>query len=96
MLRQSSAPVVAVSPIVGGAAIKGPAVPLMRAVGIEPSAAGVAAAYRDFLDVLVIDTVDAALQPSVEALGVRAVVTDTIMRGPAEKADLARIVIRQL
>ncbi|NJO06316.1 MAG: 2-phospho-L-lactate transferase [Chloroflexaceae bacterium] len=95
ILRESNATIVAVSPIVNGAAIKGPAVPLMQALGLETTAVGIAAAYRDFLDVLVIDTVDAALQPQIEALGVRAVVTDTIMRGPAEKAALARVVLSQ-
>jgi LPPG:FO 2-phospho-L-lactate transferase len=89
-LRASKAPVAAVSPIVGGAAIKGPAVPLMRAVGMEPTALGVARAYADLLDAMVIDAVDEALAPAVAALGVRVAVTDTIMRGPAEKAGLAR------
>lgn len=88
-LRATRAPVVAVSPIVGGAAVKGPAVPLMRAAGHEVSALGVARAYADFADGIVIDQVDAALAPAVEALGLRVTVTDTIMRGPAEKAHLA-------
>jgi LPPG:FO 2-phospho-L-lactate transferase len=92
-LRGTAAPVVAVSPIVGGAAIKGPAVPLMRAMQIEPSAFGVAQTYRDILDVLIIDQADHALQPQIEALGVRAVVTDTIMRGPPEKAALAQVAL---
>jgi len=93
-LRQTSAPVVAVSPIVGGAAIKGPAVPLMRAAGLEISAVGIAQTYRDLLDVLVIDQVDAALKDAVEALGIRAIVTDTIMRGPTEKANLAHVALQ--
>jgi LPPG:FO 2-phospho-L-lactate transferase len=92
-LRATAAPVVAVSPIVGGAAIKGPAVPLMRAVGYEATALGVARAYADFLDALVIDQVDADLAPAVAALGLRVAVTDTIMRGPAEKAALARVAL---
>lgn len=92
-LRQTPAPVVAVSPIVGGAPIKGPAAPLMRAVGLPVSAVGIAQAYRDFLDVLVFDQVDAALKEEIEALGIRAVSTDTIMRGPVEKANLARVVL---
>jgi LPPG:FO 2-phospho-L-lactate transferase len=89
-LGRTAAPVVAVSPIVGGAAIKGPAVPLMRASGVEPTALGVARFYAGLIDALVIDHADAALAPAIEALGMRAVVTDTIMRGPAEKAALAR------
>lgn len=92
-LRTTRAPVVGISPIVGGRAIKGPAVPLLRAVGAEASAVGVARLYADFLDVLVIDQVDSGLQGQVEALGVRAVVTDTIMRGPAEKAALAQVAL---
>lgn len=92
-LRGTSAPVIAVSPIVGGAAIKGPAAPLMRAVGMEVSALGVARAYADFLDGIVIDQVDAELAPAIEALGLRVAVTDTIMRGPAEKANLARVAL---
>jgi LPPG:FO 2-phospho-L-lactate transferase len=65
----------------------------MRALQIEPSARGVAQTYRDILDVLVIDQADHALQREIEALGVRAIVTDTIMRGPAEKAALARVAL---
>ncbi len=89
-LHATSAPIVAVSPIVGGAPLKGPAAPLMRAVGWEVSAVGVAHAYRDFLNVLVIDQVDAALKPAIEALGIGVVVTDTIMRSSAAKAQLAQ------
>jgi LPPG:FO 2-phospho-L-lactate transferase len=92
-LERTAAPVVAVSPIVGGAAIKGPAVPLMRASGVEPTALGVARFYAGLIDALVIDHADAALAPAIEDLGIRAVVTDTIMRGPAEKAALARVTL---
>lgn len=92
-LRDTAAPVVAVSPIVGGAPIKGPAAPLMRAMGFEVSASGVAACYRDLIDVLVIDEVDAALAPDIRALGVQVVVADTIMRGPAEKRALAQVAL---
>jgi LPPG:FO 2-phospho-L-lactate transferase len=88
-LLATVAPVVAVSPIVGGAAIKGPAAPLLRAAGYEVSARGVAACYQELADALVIDTVDAALADDIRALGLRVVVTDTIMRGPAEKRALA-------
>lgn len=88
-LRATPAPIVAVSPIVGGAAIKGPAAPLMRAKGYDVSALGVAICYRDLIDVLIIDTIDAALAPTIENLGISVVVTDTIMRGPDEKRALA-------
>jgi LPPG:FO 2-phospho-L-lactate transferase len=89
-LEATSAPVVAVSPIVGGASIKGPAAPLMTALGYEVSALGVARCYAGLADVLVIDNVDAALAGDIRAIGMDVVVTDTIMRGPAEKRALAR------
>jgi LPPG:FO 2-phospho-L-lactate transferase len=89
-LRGTAAPVVAVSPIIGGEAIKGPAAKMLRTLGHEVSAVQVGLLYRDFLDTLVIDQVDATMAPAVEAAGLRAVVTDTIMRGRYEKAALAR------
>ena len=88
-LVDTAAPVVAVSPIVGGRALKGPADRMMASLGHEASATGVARLYADFLDVLVLDKVDAALAPAVEALGVRPVVADTIMRDDATRRALA-------
>ncbi len=93
-LHEASGMVVAVSPIVGGAPIKGPADKLMRGVGREVSAVGVARCYRDFLDVMVIDEQDAHLVGAVEDLGIPAVVTDTIMRDDLAKANLARSVLQ--
>ncbi len=88
-LVDTAAPVVAVSPIIGGRALKGPADRMMAALGHEASATGVARLYADFLDVLVLDKEDAALAPKVEALGVRPVVADTIMRDDATRRALA-------
>ena len=82
--------VVGVSPIVGGRPVRGPADRLMDPLGIEVSCVGVARAYRDFCSALVIDAQDAALAPEVEALGVRAVVADTVMRDARVAAALAR------
>jgi len=93
MLHEASGMVVAVSPIVGGAPIKGPADKLMRGLGMEVSAAGVARCYRDFLDVLVIDEQDAHLLSRIEDLGIPTVATNTIMRDSAAKAALARKVL---
>jgi LPPG:FO 2-phospho-L-lactate transferase len=90
LLRQRRGRVVAVSPIVGGETIKGPAARMMTSLGYETSAWQVAALYQDFAGTFVLDTVDQALSDRVAALGVRPVVTDTIMRGPYEKAALAR------
>jgi LPPG:FO 2-phospho-L-lactate transferase len=81
---------VAVSPIIAGRTVKGPADQLMAALGIEVSAAGVAAEYAPFCATIVIDAADAELVPRIEALGVRAVVTDTLMRSPEIAATLAR------
>ncbi|MBC8162806.1 MAG: 2-phospho-L-lactate transferase [Roseiflexaceae bacterium] len=92
-LAATAAPVVAVSPIVGGAAIKGPAVPLMRAHGLEASALGVASYYRDLIDALVIDNADAELAAPIRALGIDVHVTDTIMRDPAAKRHLAAVTL---
>lgn len=92
-LQQHSRPVVAVSPIVAGKAIKGPAAAMMQAVGLPVSAVGVAQAYHDIVDILVIDQQDADLQPAIEALGMRVVVTDTIMRDIAAKKQLAHVVM---
>jgi LPPG:FO 2-phospho-L-lactate transferase len=92
-LHEASGMVVAVSPIVGGAPIKGPADKLMRGLGIEVSAVGVARCYRDFLDVMVIDKQDAHLLSEIEDLGIPAIATNTIMRDNAAKAALAQTVL---
>jgi LPPG:FO 2-phospho-L-lactate transferase len=81
--------VVGVSPIVGGAPVKGPADRLMAPLGIDVSCVGVAQAYAEFCASLVIDAVDAAHAGAVEATGVHAVVADTMMRSPEIAAALA-------
>lgn len=93
-LHEASGMIVAVSPIVGGAPIKGPADKLMSGLGMEVSAVGVARCYRDFLDVMVIDEQDAALASRIEDLGIPTVVTNTIMRDSEAKAALARVVLQ--
>ena len=85
--------VVAVSPIIGGKALKGPADRMLGELGVPVSAAGVARWYRDVAGTLVIDTEDEALAADVEAQGVRGVVTDTIMSTPERAAALARTVL---
>ncbi len=81
---------VAVSPIVGGAALKGPADRMLRELGHEASVVGVARLYRDLAATLVIDDADAALAADVEAAGMRCVVTNTIMSDVEVTAALAR------
>jgi LPPG:FO 2-phospho-L-lactate transferase len=87
------AAVVAVSPIVAGHAIKGPADRLLVELGHEASAVGVARLYARIAGTLVIDETDAGLAKAVEAEGLHCVVAPTIMRGPAEAAALARVVL---
>jgi len=82
--------VVGISPIVGGAPVRGPADRLMEPLGIDVSCVGVATAYAPFCSALVIDAVDASRAPEVEAAGVRAVVADTMMHSPEVAAALAR------
>jgi LPPG:FO 2-phospho-L-lactate transferase len=86
-------PFVAVSGIIGGKALKGPADRMLASLGHEPTALGVARGYAGLIDVFVMDTVDAELAPAVEELGIRAVVTDTVMTDDASRARFARAVL---
>ncbi len=85
--------VVAVSPIVDGAALKGPAARMLTELGHEASVVGVANLYKDLASVLVIDHADSHLAPQIEAAGMRCVVTDTIMSSPEVSAALASTVL---
>ena len=91
-LRRAGAPVVAVSPIVGGAAIKGPAAKMMAELGMPVTAAGVARHYqqRDLLDGFVIDDADAGRAAEIEDLGLPTLVTGTVMETLADRERLAR------
>jgi LPPG:FO 2-phospho-L-lactate transferase len=93
LLVQRSAPCVAVSPIVAGRALRGPAAAMLESLGHEPSPVGVAAIYQGLVDALVIDRQDADLAGRVEALGIRAVVTDTIMRDAGARLRLAQAAV---
>lgn len=89
-LVDAAAPVVAISPIVGGEAIKGPTAKMFRELGEVPSPAAVAARYRDFLDVLILDERDAAAAGDVEALGVATEIAQTVMTTAEDRIALAR------
>jgi LPPG:FO 2-phospho-L-lactate transferase len=89
-LEAATAPIVAVSPIVGGQALKGPADRILQAQGFAVSPLGVARWYGALLDGLVLDQTDAALAPEIAALGVRPLVAQTIMRDHADRERLAR------
>ena len=85
--------VVAISPIIAGAALKGPADRLLTELGHEASVAGVAALYKDLARVLVLDTADAELVGAVRDAGMEAVATDSVMKTPAIAAALAQTVL---
>lgn len=92
-VRSRGVPVVAVSGIVGGRALKGPADRMLVSLGLESSAQTVAEQYAPWLDGFVLDEVDRSLEPSIRALGLRTLVTDTIMADHAGRARLARTVL---
>ncbi|MDP8950072.1 MAG: 2-phospho-L-lactate transferase [Actinomycetota bacterium] len=92
-LAASRAPKIAVSPIVGGRALKGPADRMLASLGHEVSAAGVARMYEGLVDGMVIDRVDEENRSEVEALGMRVLATDAIMRDAPDRERLAREVL---
>jgi LPPG:FO 2-phospho-L-lactate transferase len=94
-LRKTEARVVAISPIIGGKTVKGPADKLMKAMGVEASAFGVAHYYRDFLDALIIDDIDESLAPRIRSLGIKPIATQTLMKSMADKTRLAKIAISE-
>jgi len=92
-LTQRRDSVVAISPIIAGAALKGPADRLMTELGHESSVVGVAKLYAPICGTLVIDSADAHLAQQVEAQGMRCVVADTVMSTPARSQNLARVTL---
>jgi LPPG:FO 2-phospho-L-lactate transferase len=92
-LTNSKATRAAISPIIAGQVVKGPAAKMLETLGHEVSAVGVARIYQGLIDVMVIDELDRALAPQVEALGMRCVVTDTMMTSIERKAELAADVL---
>jgi LPPG:FO 2-phospho-L-lactate transferase len=89
-LQQGPAPCVAVSPIVGGKALKGPAGRMLSQLGYASSSVAVAQLYADFLDGYVLDAADAALEPAVQALGIRTRITETVMQTLDDRERVAR------
>ena len=93
LIEARPVPVVAVSPIIGNAAVKGPAAKMMRELGFEVSSRSVAAHYRDLVDGIVIDVTDAALKPAIEALGMKVCVVPTLMRSADDRRALGDVCI---
>lgn len=92
-VRRTSAPVVAVSPLIGGRPVKGPADRMMRALGMKPSPIPLAELYKDLLDGLVIDNADKSFVPELEGRGLRVSTTNTLMKTPARSTAVAREVL---
>ena len=92
-LVQRRKDVIAVSPIIAGAALKGPADRMLAELGHDASVLGVAALYKEFASTLVIDTADDSLQSAVESFGLNCIVTETIMSKPGVSESLARTVL---
>jgi LPPG:FO 2-phospho-L-lactate transferase len=95
-LRKTRAPILAISPIIGGAAVSGPAGILMAAKELPVSIAGVAQAYQDFLKILVVDTRDAKAAKQLQHSGLVVHSANTLMRTKDEKVELARTVLSLL
>ena len=86
----------AVSPIVGGRALRGPLAEMLSGLGQEASALGVARLYTELVSVFVLDPADQALVPAIEGLGLRAVVVPTVMVDPLEREEIGRGVVDAL
>ena len=95
-LKHRRVPVVAVSPIVAGKALKGPAAKIMRELGKQSSSLEVARFYRGLIDALVVDRADSTLSEAIGELGIRALITDTVMTGSAARIELARFIVQSV
>ena len=92
-IRRTDAKKVAISPIIAGAPVKGPADKLLRGLGFEVSAYSVAKLYSDFLDTFILDAADSAEKDKIEKLGIEVKVTNIIMKSLQDKIELARTVL---
>jgi LPPG:FO 2-phospho-L-lactate transferase len=92
-IASSAAPVIAVSPIVGGKAVKGPAAKLMAELGLDVSPRGIAQYYEELLDGIILDTADQELVAAIKSGGVNAVSMNTIMHTTADKTTLASAIL---
>lgn len=95
-LVETTANVVAISPVVGGASLKGPTDRMLRDLGMEVTAPQVARLYRDFVDLFLLDEVDEAERGAVEALGIATRTAQTVMKTEDDKERLARSLIEGL
>jgi len=94
--RARGVPVAAISPLIGGATIKGPAARMLTELGFQPTAAGVLQVYDGLVDVYLIDPLDAGLSAEITRLGARPIVADALMRGRRGEARLALVLLNAL
>lgn len=95
-LAKTRAKKIAITPIIAGAPIKGPADKLMLSLGLEVSAFSVAKLYQDFIDTFILDLSDSGEKAKIEGLGIKVTVTNTIMRSTEDKIELARTVLNEI
>lgn len=95
LLRRTKAKVAAITPIIAGRALKGPTADMLRSLGHEVSATAVARLYSDFVKLFVLDEADIELKQSIEQLGLRVAVTNTVMATMEDKENLARWMLEQ-
>jgi LPPG:FO 2-phospho-L-lactate transferase len=93
VIKEINKPVIAVSPIIGGQTVKGPAAKMYTELGIEPSALAVANHYRNILAGFVLDNVDSKMENNIKHLGIQTLVTDTLMNNLTDRTRLAQDVL---
>ncbi len=96
MLKQTQAKVAVISPVVAGESLKGPTDQMLRNLGMDVSALQIAKLYEDITDIFILDKQDEALKPEIEQLGLKVVVTDTVMSNAAKKLELAETTLAAL
>jgi LPPG:FO 2-phospho-L-lactate transferase len=95
-IKRSNAHKVAISPIIGGKAVRGPAHKMMKTLRNEPSSFGVAAIYKELINVMIIDDQDAHLKTSITNLGISVIITNTLMSNINSKTKLARLALNSI
>ena len=95
-IKKSKAYKVAISPIIGGKAVRGPAHKMMKELKNEPSSFGVAAIYKELINTIIIDNQDASLKNSINDLGINVIITNTLMRDINSKINLARLTLNSI
>ncbi len=93
-IKKSKAKKIAISPLVGGVPLKGPADKLMRAEGLEVSSTQVAKLYQDFIDEMIIDIKDKSEAKRIEKLGIKTTILDTVMKNEADSINLAQKILK--